>query len=60
MSTVYRPISIPKKILLAPLALALAKHIFFKPCHSKFMIFHTQIGIWGKYLYVSHTYSYFI
>ena len=28
---------------------------FFKPCHSKFMIFHAKIGILGKNLYVSHT-----
>ena len=27
----------------------------FKPSHSKFMIFYAKIGIWGEYLYVSHT-----
>ena len=31
----------------------------FKPSHSKYMIFHAKIGIWGEYLYVSDT-SYFI
>ena len=30
-------------------------HIFFKPSHSGFMIFHAKIGILGEYLYVSHT-----
>ena len=30
-------------------------HIFFKPCHSKLMLFQAKIGILGKFLYVSHT-----
>ena len=30
-------------------------HIFFKPCYSKFMIFHAKIGVWGENLYASHT-----
>ena len=55
MSAVYPPMSISKKILLVPTAVAQAIHIFFKPCHSKFMIFHAKICIWGKYLYVNHT-----
>ena len=29
--------------------------MFFKPCHSKFMIFRAKIGILVKYLYVFHT-----
>ena len=44
-----------QKILLAPLELASAIHIFFKLWHSRFMIFHDKIGILGEYLYVSHT-----
>ena len=49
--------SISKRILLVPLALAEAIHIFSKPCHSKIMIFHAKIGILGKYLFVSRTLS---
>ena len=45
-----------KKILLAPSALTEAIHIFFKPCHSKILIFHAKNGIWGKYLYVLKSY----
>ena len=58
MSTVYRPTTISEKNLLVPMALALTIHIFFKPCHSKFMLFHAKMGILGKYmyLYVSHTF----
>ena len=47
--------SIPKIFLLAPSALAQTINMFFKPCHSKFMLFHTKMGILGKYLYVSDT-----
>ena len=47
--------SISKKLLLSPSALALIIHIFFKPSHSTFMIFHVKIVILGEYLYVSHT-----
>ena len=54
MSAVYRPMSISKKNLLAPSALARAIHVFFKPYHSKFLIFHKN-GILCEYLYVSHT-----
>ena len=55
MSAIYQPMSISKKILLAPSLLIQAIHIFYKLCHSKFIIFHAKISIWGKYLYVSHT-----
>ena len=55
MSAVYRSMSISKKILLAPSALASAVHIFFKPCHSEFMIFHAKFGILAKYLQENHT-----
>ena len=51
MSAIYQPMSISKK---NP-SLTQAIHIFYKPCHSKFIIFHTKISIWGKYSYVSHT-----
>ena len=55
MSAVYRPMSIPKMFMLVPSVLTLTIRIFFKPCHSKFMLFHTKMGILGKYFYVSHT-----
>ena len=54
MSAFNRPMSIlSKTILLAPSALTI--HLFFKPCHSKFMIFQAKIGILGKYSYASYT-----
>ena len=55
MSAFCRPMSISKKNLLTPLALAQPIRIFFKPCYSKFMIFHTQklgfgeVFIWKPY-----------
>ena len=55
MSAVYLPMSISKKTLLVPSPLTSAIHIFFKPCHSKFMIFCTKIDILEKYLYINHT-----
>ena len=55
MSAVYPPMSISKKYLFSPAALAKAKHKFFKPCHSQLIIFYAKLGIWEKYLYVSHT-----
>ena len=30
-------------------------HVFFKPSHPNFMIFHAKNGILRKYLYVYHT-----
>ena len=55
MSAVYRPMSISKRILLVPLVLTEAIHIFFKSCRSKCIISQAKICILGKYLYVSHT-----
>ena len=42
MPAVYRPIYICKNVQLATSALTLAIHIFFKPCHSEFVIFHKK------------------
>ena len=44
-----------QKICARAFGVAYAIHTFFKPCHSKFMIFRTKIGILVKYLYVFHT-----
>ena len=48
MSAVDRPMSISKKILLTPLGLTYTIHIFFKPFHSKFMLFHTKMVFGGN------------
>ena len=45
MSAVNQPMSISTNNFACP----------FKPCHSKFMIFHAKIGILLKYLNVDHT-----
>ena len=60
MSVVYRiPPPPPKKNCQRPWHLHIkAMHIFLRPCHSKFMIFHAKIGILGKYLYVNHSLFY--
>ena len=39
MSAVHQPISISKNLRLAPLELALALHVFFKPHYSTFFVF---------------------
>ena len=56
MSAVYRPISISKKILLAPSALAQAICVFFKPCYSEIIIFPAKTWDLGE---VSICKSYF-
>ena len=52
----------PIKNVLAPSALALAIHLFFKPCHSRFTIFHAKMVLWENiymliilYSEVNHT-----
>ena len=54
MSAVYQPTSMSKKIC-SSLWHSHEQNIFFKPCHSKFMIFYAKFGILGKNLYVSLT-----
>ena len=44
MSTVYRPMSISKKIGLAPLAVAFVIRLYFKPRHCKVIICDAKCG----------------
>ena len=56
MSSVYQPMSIIRKLFACAFGARISNtYIFFRPCHSKFMIFCAKNDILEKYLYVNHT-----
>ena len=53
MSADYRSMCISKKIAHA-FGARICNTYIFKPCYSKFIIFHANL-VFGEYLYASHT-----